>query len=180
MARDRETLAAVAARIVVESELTDWSLARRKAAAELGIAAHGISMPSDEQIVAEIKIYHALYGGEAFAARLRAQRECALEAMIELSRFNPVLIGPVAEGWAHAGSEIRIELTHDNGKEVEYALINLEVAFTPERGRDGGEYFVIEDADWPMRITVRAPGRAPGSRFKLRLNRQQLADLVTA
>jgi hypothetical protein len=180
MTHERETLAAIAARIVVESELTDWSLARRKAALELGVAAHGSPMPSDDEIIAEIKTYHALYGGEEFAARLRAQRDCALEAMVELSRFNPVLIGPVAEGWAHAASEIRIELTHDNSKEVEYALMDLGVEFTPERLRDGSEYFVIEDADWPMRITVRATGRAPDSRFKLRLNRQQLEHLLLA
>jgi hypothetical protein len=180
MTHERETLAAVAARIIVESELTDWSLARRKATAELGMAAHGSPMPSDDEIIAEIKLYHALYGGDEFAARLAAQRECALEAMIELSRFNPVLIGPVAEGWAHAASEIRIELTHDNGKEVEYALINLEVEFSAELARDGSAYFVIEEADWPMRITLRATGRAPDSRFKLRLNRQQLQALINA
>jgi hypothetical protein len=178
MSHDRETLAAVAARIIVESELTDWSLARRKASAELGLAAHGAPMPSDDEIIAEIKIYQSLYGDENFIAQLQSQREYALEAMTELIRFNPVLFGPVAEGWAHAGSEIRIELVADNAKEIEYALIDLGVDFTPSIARDGSEQFTIDNGDWPMRLSVRTRGRAPDARFKTRVTGQQLTQLL--
>ncbi|TAG06109.1 MAG: hypothetical protein EAZ43_01070 [Betaproteobacteria bacterium] len=180
MSNERETLAAVAARIIVESELTDWSLARRKAIAELGVSAHSSPLPTDDEIIAEIKTYHALYGGEEFAERLLAQRECALEAMIELARFNPVLVGPVAEGWAHAGSEIRIELTPESGKDVEYALMNLGVEFTPEMSRGGQEHYIIEDADWPMRLSVRANGHAPNTKFKVRMTSDQLKQTISS
>ena len=180
MSHDRETLAAIAARIIVESELTDWSLARRKASAELGLAAHGAPLPSDDEIIAEIKTYHSLYSDSEFTLQLQSQREYALEAMAELIRFNPVLIGPVAEGWAHAGSEIRIELDAENSKEVEYTLINLEVEFTPSMTRDGSEQFTIDDGDWPMKLIVRPRGRAPDARFKIRLNGQQLSDLLAS
>lgn len=179
MTRDRETLAAVAARIIVESELTDWSLARRKAVAELGLSAHSTPLPSDEEIIGEIKTYHALYGGDEWAVQLRAQREFALEAMSELSRFHPVLVGPVAEGWAHAGSEIRIELSPENGKEVEYALLNLDVEFAPHQAKDGTTLYEIIDGDWPMRLVVREPGRPPDHRYKLRLNARQLQQLFS-
>ena len=74
------TLATVCARIIVESELTDWALARRKAAAELGLSSHGAPQPSDDAIISEIKTYHALYSGAPWAAQLQAQREYALEA----------------------------------------------------------------------------------------------------
>ncbi|MBC7708490.1 MAG: hypothetical protein H7203_00380 [Rhizobacter sp.] len=178
MAHDRETIAAVAARIIVESELTDWSLARRKAVAELGLSAHGAPLPSDETIIAEIKTYHALYGGDDWARQLRAQREAALEAMIELVRFDPLLTGPVAEGWAHAGSEIRIELMPESGKDVEYALLNLDIEFTPTQANDGTELYQILDSDWPMRLVVRAPGRAPDSRHKTRLTGKMLEQLL--
>lgn len=179
MTHDRETIAAVAARIIVESELTDWSLARRKAVAELGLSAHGAPLPSDEAIIAEIKTYHALYSGDEWALQLRAQREVALEAMIELVRFNPVLTGPVAEGWAHAGSEIRIELTPESSKDVEYALLNLDVEFTPTQAKDGTELYEILDSDWPMRLVVRAPGRPPDPRHKTRLNGKMLQQLLS-
>ena len=175
---DRETIAAVAARIIVESELTDWSLARRKAVAELGLSAHGAPLPSDEAIIAEIKTYHALYGDDEWVLQLRAQREAALEAMIELVRFNPALVGPVAEGWAHAGSEIRIELTPESGKDVEYALLNLDVEFTATQAKDGTELYEILDSDWPMRLVVRAPGRPPDPRHKTRLTGKMVQQLL--
>lgn len=178
MAHERATLAATAARIIVESELTDWALARRKAAAELGLAAHGTPQPSDAEIIAEIQTWQALYGGAEWLAQLRAQREYALEAMQALQRFNPALVGPVAEGWAHAGSEIRIELTPDNPKEVEYALIDLDVEFTPHLGRDGVAQYEIVDGDWPMRLVVREGGRAPDPRHKHRLSGSQLQQLL--
>lgn len=178
MTQDRATLAAIAARIIVESELTDWALARRKAVAELGLSAHGSPLPSDDEIISEIKTYHALYSGDAWALQLRAQREAALEAMIELARFNPVLTGAVAEGWAHAGSQIRIELTPESGKDVEYALLNLDVEFTPTQARDGTELYDILDSDWPMRLVVRASGRPPDHRYKLRLSGKLLEQLL--
>lgn len=178
MDQDRVSVAAVAARIIVESELTDWSLARRKAVAELGLSAHGTPLPSDDDIISEIKTYHALYGGDEWAAQLRAQREFALEAMAELIRFHPVLVGPVAEGWAHAGSEIRIELSPENGKEVEYALLNLDVEFEPHLAKDGTTLYEIIDGDWPMRLVVRESGRPPDHRYKLRLNGRQLEQLL--
>ncbi len=182
MTDNRKTLAAslacIAARIIVESELTDWSLARRKAVAEMGLGAHGSPLPSDEEIISEIKTYHALYSGEVWALQLRAQREAALEVMIELARFNPVLTGAVAEGWAHAGSQIRIELTPESGKDVEYALLNLDVEFTPTQAKDGTELYDILDSDWPMRLVVRASGRAPDHRYKVRLNGKLLEQLL--
>ncbi len=182
MAHDRETLATslacIAARIIVESELTDWALARRKAVAELGLGAHGSPLPSDDEIISEIKTYHALYSGDAWARQLRAQREAALEAMIELVRFNPVLTGAVAEGWAHAGSQIRIELTPESGKDVEYALLNLDVEFTPTLAKDGTELYEILDGDWPMRLVVRESGRPPDHRYKTRLNGKLLEQLL--
>jgi hypothetical protein len=178
MGHERESLAAVAARIIVESELTDWSLARRKAALLLGLPAHGAPLPSDEEIIAEIKTYHALFSGAEWATQLRAQREFALEAMAELIRFDPVLTGPVAEGWAHAGSEIRIELKPENPKEVEYALIELGVEFEPTLAKDGTVLLEVIDGDWPMRIVVREPGRPSVARFRVRLDGTQLQQLL--
>ncbi len=178
MGHQRESLASVAARIIVESGLTDWSLARRKAVTELNLSAHGTRLPSDDEIIAEIKTYHALFGGEAWVVQLRAQREFALEAMGELMRFSPVLVGPVAEGWAHAGSEIRIELKPENPKEVEYALIELGVLFEPTLAKGGTTLLEVIDGDWPMRIVVREPNRPSDPRFRLRLSSSQVQQLL--
>ena len=178
MTNSRESLAAISARIIVESELTDWSLARRKAVAELGPSAHGAPLPSDDEIIAQIKAYHALFSGDEWAAQLRAQREFALEAMGELIRFSPVLVGPVAEGWAHAGSEIRIELKPENPKEVEYAVIELGVEFEPKLAKDGTVLLEVIDGDWPMRIVVRDRGRPSDPRFRVRLSGSDVQQLL--
>lgn len=178
MGHERESLAAVAARIIIQSELTDWSLARRKAVAELGLSAHGAPLPTDDEIIAQIKTYHALFGGDEWAEQLRAQREFALEAMGALIRFSPVLVGPVAEGWAHAGSEIRIELNPENPKEVEYALIELGVVFEPTLAKDGTVLLEVIDGDWPMRLVVRERGRPSDARFRVRLSGVQVEQLL--
>ena len=178
MGHERESLAAVAASIIVESELTDWALARRKAVAALGLSAHGAPLPSDDEIIAEIKIYHALFSGDEWVKQLRAQREFALEAMAELVRFSPVLVGAVAEGWAHAGSEIRIDLKPENPKEVEYALIELGVEYEPTLAKDGTTLLEVVDGDWPMRIVVRERGRPSDPRFRVRLSGPQVQQLL--
>lgn len=175
MTHDRETIAAVAARLIVESELTDWSLARRKAAEHLGLSPRATPMPSDDEIIAEIRIYHALYGGDEHAKQLQAQRELALEAMRLLPRFTPQLVGPVAEGWAHAGSDIVIEVFAQNSKEVEIELVNMGADVDARTTRDGASELRILDADWPMRLIVREPGQRRDSRFSTRLSASALA-----
>ena len=107
MAHERATLAATAARIIdIESELTDWALARRKATAGKE-SPHGTPQPSDAEIIADSPA-----GRRCMAAGgvcpLRAQREYALEADAGLAAFNPALVGPVAEGWRMPAAEIRI------------------------------------------------------------------------
>jgi len=175
MSHDRETIAAIAAQIIVESELTDWSLARRKAAAQLGLPTRAASLPSDDEIIAEIRTHHALYGGDEHEQQLKAQRETALEAMRLLPQFAPQLVGPVAEGWAHAGSDIVIELFAQNSKEVEIALVNVGADVDASLTRDGATELRVSDADWPMRFIVREPGQRRDPRFVTRLSVSDLA-----
>ncbi len=177
MPHDRETVASVAARLIVESQLTDWSLARRKAADQLGLTMRATAMPSDDELIAEIKTYHELYGGEEHAAQLRAQREMALEAMRALSRFAPRLVGPVAEGWAHEGSDIVIDIVADNAKEVEIELVNLGADVDARETRDGTVSLHV-DADWPIRVLVRPRGRPLDGRYKHRLTSSELNELL--
>jgi hypothetical protein len=180
MPHDRETLAAAAARIIVESQMTDWSLARRKAAEQLGLSVRTTAMPSDDDVIAEIKTYHALYGGEEHAEQLLAQRETALELMRALSRFEPRLVGPVAEGWAHEGSDIVIDIAADSSKDVEIELVNLGADIDAREGRDGTAHLHIADADWPIRVSVRPRGRAPDARYKLRLGAFEVKQLIAS
>lgn len=179
MSHERETLAAAAARLIVESQLTDWSLARRKAADLVGVSARTTPMPSDDEIIAEIKTYHALYGGEAHAAQLASQRETAIEILRALSRFDPKLVGPVAEGWAHEGSDIVIDIAADSSKDVEIELVNLGAEIDAREGRDGVVHLNLDGADWPIRVSVRPPGRANDARHRTRLTVGQVKQLLS-
>ncbi len=178
MPHDRETLAAVAARLIVESQLTDWSLARRKAADQIGLSSREAALPSDDEIIAEIKTYHALYGGDEHIEQLRSQRETALEVMRALSRFEPRLVGPVAEGWAHEGSDIVIDLVADSAKDVEIELVNLGADVDAREGRDGSAHLHMADADWPIRLIVRSRGRPLDARYKNRLTMIEVKQLI--
>jgi hypothetical protein len=178
MTHDRETLAATAARMIVESQLTDWSLARRKALDHLGLSLRAAALPSDDEIIAEIKTYHSLYGGEEHAEQIAAQRETAIDVMRALARFDPRLVGAVAEGWAHEGSDIVIDIAADSSKDVEIELVNLGADIDAREARDGTMHLRIEDADWPIRVIVRPYGRPPDARYKTRLNSQQVKQLM--
>jgi len=154
MQRVREQLAAVAARLIVEGQLKQWQQARRKAAETLGLPLRGTPMPSDEEIVAALVTHQRLFGGDEHREQLRAQRETALEVMLALAHLSPRLTGAVAEGWAHAGSEIRIEVDCESEKMLDYALIDLGVEYRVEPGPGESIHYVTDDADWPLRLVA--------------------------
>jgi hypothetical protein len=121
-----------------------------------------------------------LFGGEVWQQQLRAQRQTALTIMQALSRFRPRLTGPVAEGWAHAGSEIRIELECESEKEIDYALIDLGLDYEVVRQRDGCTAFLTEDTDWPVRLVIPSPCRTSSARSTVKLDGEALRELLAA
>jgi hypothetical protein len=126
--RDRARIAQAAARLIAEHGLTDWSLAKRKAARQL-LLPEGAALPSNDDITQALTDHHALFGGEAHAASLRRQREEGLAWIRRLEPWEPLLVGGVAAGWASAHSDVRIELVADDPKAVEIALASSGVAY---------------------------------------------------
>src|SRR5258705_3373884 len=114
-AQDRVRTAQVAARLIAEHGISDWSLAKRKAVRELMLPDRA-ALPGDDEIESALVDYHALFGGSEHLAQLRAQREEALRWMQRLAPFEPTLAGGVAAGWATAHSDILIDLVHANVK----------------------------------------------------------------
>src|SRR5690242_20282762 len=127
-AQNRARIADVAARLIAEHGLSDWSLAKRKAARQLMLPER-TALPGDDEIESALAAHHALFGGESHRASLRAQREEALRWLEALSPFAPTLVGGVAAGWATEHSDIRLELVADDAKGVELALINRNVDY---------------------------------------------------
>ena len=156
-AQDRTRIAQVAAKLIAEHGIADWSLAKRKAIRQLMLPDRA-ALPGDDEIESALVAYHALFGGALHVAQLRAQREEALRWMHRLASFEPVLVGGVAAGWATAHSDIQLDLTADNAKSVELALLNAGVAYrTMNAADDGPQRFHIDTPSGGMRLSVRTP-----------------------
>ena len=156
--QSRARIATVAARLIVEHGLADWSLAKRKAARQLMLPER-VALPADDEIQQALASHHALFGGEAHAATLRRQREEALAWLRELGAFEPRLVGGVAAGWATEHSDIRIELTADDSKAVELALINRDVAYrvAPGVAQQAPAELLVDTPRGSVRLVVRTP-----------------------
>lgn len=155
---DRERIAHTAARLIAEHGLTDWALAKRKAARQLMLP-ESAPFPSNEEIEAALQSYHALYAPQLHAASLRTQREEALAWMKRFAAWDPLLVGGVAAGWATVHSDVRLELVADDAKAVEIALANDNVRYAalPPRA-DAGAQLRIETPRACLRVAILTPG----------------------
>ena len=179
-AQNRARIADVAARLIAEHGLSDWSLAKRKAARQLMLPER-TALPGDDEIESALAAHHALFGGEAHATALRAQREEALAWLRNLESFEPVLVGGVAAGWATAHSDIRIELVADDSKGVELALINRNIAYrvAPGVAQRAAPELLVDTAHGRVRLIVRTPFAArQRRRDETRLDAAALGELL--
>jgi hypothetical protein len=126
--RNRARIAQAAARLIAEHGLTDWAAAKRKACRELGLPERA-TLPANDEVEQALHDYNTLFRAASQPVSLRAQREAAMKWMDELSRWQPVLIGGAAAGWATEHSDIHLELEAEDPKEVELALINSGVEY---------------------------------------------------
>jgi hypothetical protein len=180
-AQNRARIADVAARLIAEHGLSDWSLAKRTAVRQLMLPER-TALPGDDEIETALAAHHALFGGDEHAEMLRGQREEALEWLHILAAFDPMLAGGVAAGWATEHSEIRIELVADDSKEVELELINGNVAYriAPGVAQHAAPELLIETPRGDVRLIVRTPigARQRGRRDEVRMNAHALAALL--
>ena len=181
-AQNRARIADVAARLIAEHGLSDWSLAKRKAARQLMLPER-TTLPGDDEIESALAAHHALFGGEKHATTLRAQREEALAWLRHLAAFDPALVGGVAAGWATAHSDIRIELVADDSKSVELALINGNVVYrvAPGVAQNAAPELLVDTARGRVRLVVRTPSTArQRKREEVRMDAGAVAELLRA
>jgi hypothetical protein len=95
--RTQSRIAQEAARIICEESITDYRLAKQKAAQRLGLGEKA-AMPKNADIEAAVLEYQRLFGGAEYSDRLRRLRDTALKAMSLLDSFRPRLVGGVASG----------------------------------------------------------------------------------
>jgi hypothetical protein len=156
----RTRIAAAAARIMAEDGVDDFAMAKRKAARQLG-AGDTQSLPNNEEIETELRVYQALYQPDEQYERIRELRSQALAAMEALAEFRPYLTGSVLKGTAGRYADIDLQLFADSGKEVEIFLLNRNIAYQTEELRhySGGQTRAVSvlTLDWsgiPVRVAV--------------------------
>jgi hypothetical protein len=187
--RNRTRIAQAAARLIAEHGLTDWRMAKRKACRELGLPDHE-ALPGNDEIEQALRDYNSLFRGTTQPATLRAQRSDALQWMERLSRWEPVLTGAVAAGWATEHSEVRLELEAEDPKAVELALINADVAYAqvPEAPRSEAQapQLRIDARSTVVRLVILSPQqrrnrpRREKAGAEERLTLSQLRALIAA
>lgn len=160
----RARIAAVAARIMAEDGVEDYATAKRKAARQLG-AVDTQSLPNNDEIETELRLYQSLYQGSEQRERLHYLRTQALAAMEQLAVFKPYLTGPVLKGTAGRYADIDLQVFADSGKELEIFLLNRNIPYQTSESRhfSGNQERAVSvlSIDWqgtPVRLTVYWPG----------------------
>ncbi|MBI2992772.1 MAG: hypothetical protein HYY48_01185 [Gammaproteobacteria bacterium] len=126
--RLRREIAQLAAKIIAVDGVSDYLVAKRKAALRLGARPDKL-MPSNHEIEEALSDYQRLFQGDAQPAALDSLRRTALEAMVFLKQFEPRLVGPVLSGNATRHSEIVLHLYSDSVEELAFFLGDQGVPF---------------------------------------------------
>ena len=126
LAGTRASIASAAARLMAEDGITDYHLAKKKAARQLGLTDH-VAFPDNAEVEAELRAYRSLYQGDDHQEMITAMRRTALGLLDLLAEFHPYLTGSVLDGTAGEHSNIDILLFADSAKEVEIFLLNRSI-----------------------------------------------------
>jgi hypothetical protein len=152
----RRRIAHEAARMIAEDGGIDYGFAKRKAARQLGVS-ETRHLPDNREIEEALRSYQSLYQGQEQQDRLSMLREVALEYMELLDEFNPHLTGAVLNGTAGRHSDIDLQLFTDNGKELEFFLMNRQLAYRRSESRSEGQaypHFSLEDPRAAVELTI--------------------------
>ncbi len=114
----RHRLAHEAARLMAESGIHDFHLAKQKAARRLGIA-DDAAWPRNSEIQQALRDYQRLFRGKSQPQALQHLREAALDALQFFAPFRPLLAGAVVEGTADAQSPVCVHLHTDQPLELQ-------------------------------------------------------------
>jgi hypothetical protein len=157
----RLRIACAAARIMAEDGVEDFAMAKRRAARQLGAPATE-SLPTNDEVEAELLAYRSLYQGDEHRDRMLHLNQVALQLMRLLAEFRPYLTGAVLKGTAGRFASVDIELYADSDKAVQMFLMREGIPFDADLLRSGdGEQLVpvlkFERDEVPIRLIVLDP-----------------------
>ena len=127
---NRQRIAQLSARLMVQEGINDYQYAKQKAASQLGMDWNSRNLPSNSEIEEEIQIYQRLFYADSQPQRLLEQRNTALQAMQMFADFHPRLVGSVLSGTATDNAEITLHLFADTAEDVAFLLMNQGIPYT--------------------------------------------------
>jgi hypothetical protein len=122
----RERIAKEAARLMCETGIRDFQLAKRKALQRLRISEKR-NLPSNEEIELAVSEYQRLFRTHSQPQRLAQLRRTAIQAMRFLDRFQPRLVGAVLSGTADEHSVVSLHVFAETAEEVGLFLLDNRV-----------------------------------------------------
>ncbi|MBI5923217.1 MAG: hypothetical protein HY847_16400 [Betaproteobacteria bacterium] len=147
----RRDITSLAARLMAEDGITNYGLAKRKAAKQLGVP-ESEALPANQEIEEALREYLNIFQPEELRERLALLRREALDMMRRLERFKPYLTGPVLDGTAGRYAEAEIELFADSAKEVEIFLLDHGICFEHADIHHNGPTYWNEQLEARLRL----------------------------
>lgn len=136
-------LAQEAARVICEEQVTDYRLAKQKAAERLGLGPRA-SLPDNATVQQAVIEYQKLFGGQEYAEHLARLRRTALHAMKWLADFEPRLVGGVVTGAINATHHVQLHAFHEKAETLDVFLqdrgVNYELGDRRYRYANGQEH----------------------------------------
>ena len=124
----RRSIALEAARIIAEEGITDYLLAKRKAAQRLG-ASDLPGLPKNAEVEEALSERLRLFDGDSHGDRLRSLRSIARQIMQVLEEFQPRLVGSVLSGTVTDHSDVSLHLFADAPESVALKLMERAVPY---------------------------------------------------
>ena len=159
----RSRIAHLAARMIAQDGISDYGLAKRKAARQAG-APDSRNLPTNVEIEDALRAYQQLYQPDEHPEHLQRLRELALETMRLLEGFNPFLTGAVLSGTVGRHADVHLQVYTDDLKALEMFLHNQGIPFRVRELRVwiGDTPAVVPDlvigtADTDIHVTVLSP-----------------------
>lgn len=157
-ASQRAEIAARAAFLIAEEHIDNFSLAKRKAARQLGYPEGG-NLPSNEEIEAALNEHRAIYAPE-HRDLLRELRQKAVYLLRFFGEFRPYLAGSVLSGVAGEHSDINLILFEDDPKAVELFMLNQQIDFQhreppPHHRHEDYPTLAFWFAETPVKLHIR-------------------------
>lgn len=124
----RRELAQTAARIMAEQGISDFLVAKQKAAQRLGVSEKG-NLPRNVEIQDALHEYHRLFSTEKQAGLIARLRREARDAMALFEAFSPRLVGRVLAGTATDHSAVELHLFAETSEQVALHFMQSDVPY---------------------------------------------------